>query len=131
MPDNTLQTLDNLMSLTSVRQKVISRNIANLNTEHYQREEVSFDEFFNAGLNNSMKATEEKHLGGSTTNKFSDMHVKVVKDETADYNSGVNNVNIDKEMSDLAENQILFKFAAKKINSYFHNLQDVIKGGSR
>ncbi len=131
MPDNTLQALDNLLALTSVRQKVIARNISNLNTEHYQREEVAFDEFFNAGLSSAMKATEEKHIGGINTPKFSDMHVKIVKDETMDYNSGLNNVNIDKEMSDLAENQILFKFAAKKINGYFRSLQDVIKGSGR
>jgi flagellar basal-body rod protein FlgB len=59
------------------------------------------------------------------------MHVKVVKDETMSYNSGVNNVNIDKEMADMAENQIMFKFAARNISIYFKSMQDVIKGAGR
>ena len=43
--------------------------------------------------------------------------------------SGVNNVDIDKEMSDLAENSLSFKFASRRIGDYFKLIQEVIKGG--
>ena len=126
---DTIKNLENLISLTSVRQKVIARNISNINTEYYKREEVSFDECMNEGMNTAMKSTSGLHLGGSPTGETKDINITVKKDETMTYNSGINNVNIDKEMSDMAENQIMFKFASRKINSYFKTMQEVIKGG--
>ena len=48
---------------------------------------------------------------------------------TREFLSGINNVDIDKEMADLAENSIMYKFAAKKLQTYFRTLQEVIKGG--
>lgn len=131
MSDHTIKTLENLISLSSVRQKVISRNIANVNTEHFKREEVTFDDYLNNGLNTPMRATEEKHIGGAVADDFSDLHVKVVKDEAMTFNSGVNNVNIDKEMSDMAENQIMFKFASRRLATHFKTMQDIIKGGGK
>ncbi len=65
-----------------------------------------------------------KNIDQSDTADF-----EVVKDNNPELISGVNNVNIDKEMADLAENTIMYKFAAKKLQSYFRTLQDVIKGG--
>jgi flagellar basal-body rod protein FlgB len=131
MSDHTIKTLENLISLSSVRQKVISRNIANVNTEHYKREEVTFDDFLNNGLSTPMRATEEQHIGGAVADDFSDLHVRVVKDEAMTFNSGVNNVNIDKEMSDMAENQIMFKFASRRLATHFKTMQDIIKGGGK
>ncbi len=45
--------------------------------------------------------------------------------------SGVNNVDIDKEMSELAANALLFRFSSKKIGDYYRGLQNVIKGGGK
>ena len=125
---NTIKNLENLISITSLRQKVIARNISNVNTEYYKREVLSFDDCMADGMNGSMKKTEVLHMGNSDNSGIGDMHVKVIKDKTEDYNSGINNVNIDKEMSDLAENQIMFKFASRKLNSYFKTMQEIIKG---
>jgi flagellar basal-body rod protein FlgB len=40
--------------------------------------------------------------------------------------SGINNVNIEKEMSDLAENTLRFKFATKKVAEYYKTIQNVL-----
>ncbi len=125
---STIKNLENLISVSALRQKVIARNISNVNTEYYKREVISFDECMTEGMNGGMKKTEPLHLGNSEDSSIGNMNVKVVKDKGDEYNSGINNVNIDKEMSDLAENQIMFKFAARKINSYYRTMQDIIKG---
>ena len=127
MANSTIQNLENFIDLASIRQKVINRNIANVNTEYYKREEVVFDDLFEEGINSAMKQTSGKHMGMSEQHNLSDMNLRVQQDDT-NYNSGINNVNIDKEMSDLAENTILFRFAAKKISSYYRTYQEVIKG---
>jgi flagellar basal body rod protein FlgB len=47
------------------------------------------------------------------------------------YFSGETHVNIDKEMSNLAQNQIRFRFASKMVNGYFTGMQSAINGRSR
>ena len=50
-------------------------------------------------------------------------------DEKSEIIANGNNVDVNKEMADLAKNSIMFKFASKKINGYYQTLQNVIKGG--
>ena len=50
-------------------------------------------------------------------------------DESEEMVSGSNNVNIEREMSELAENTLRFKFASKKVGEYYRSMQNVIKGG--
>jgi len=128
MAGNTIKTLENVLALASMRQKVVSKNIANINTEYYRRQEVTFDEFLSEGMKSGLKITQDRHIGGNISPELNDMNVKVADDPNTDFNSGINNVNIDQEMSELAENQILFKFASRKIASSFKTLQGVIKG---
>jgi flagellar basal-body rod protein FlgB len=129
MPEPTLKVLERLVSYSALRQKVISKNIANISTENYQREEVKFNDLLSDGINSNIKATMEKHFQMKNLTQADPSEFKVVKDSNPDLLSGVNNVDIDKEMADLAENSIMYRFAAKKLQSYFRTLQEVIKGG--
>jgi flagellar basal-body rod protein FlgB len=49
--------------------------------------------------------------------------------ETEKLASGVNNVDIDLEMSELAQNQIRFKYAARMIAGAFTTMRRSISGG--
>lgn len=122
--NSSLDVLQQLINYTSVRGKVINKNIANVNTEYYQREEVNFGEVMDEVFLVPFKNTHEKHIPLQEENEFN-----IEKDTDMTENNGVNNVMIDEEMADLAENTILFKFAARKLNKHFSNLQNVIKGG--
>jgi flagellar basal-body rod protein FlgB len=129
MPQSTINLLENLVSFTSLRQKVISKNIANVNTAGYQREEVKFNDLLQKGLNVNLDTTNPKHISKGLDGNESGSDFLIVKDQSTEMTSGFNNVEIDREMADLAENTILYKFAARKLNSYFKSLQDVIRGG--
>ena len=72
----------------------------------------------------NLKTTDPRHIG--QINLESENTIKV--DNSKDMTSGVNNVNIDEEMADLAKNTIQFKLASKKVGDYFRTLQSVIKG---
>lgn len=125
-----VKILKDLLDLSSLKQKVIGKNIANVNTENYQRETVEFDQLLSDNLNSSMKATNTKHFGMAAEQDDSlKNRLQVVTDEDENYVSGINNVDIDREMSDMAENSILFRFAAKRINGHYRTMQEVIKGG--
>jgi flagellar basal-body rod protein FlgB len=127
MPEPTIQVLQKLVSYSALRQKTISKNIANISTENYQREEVRFNDLLSEQMNSNLKATESRHFDKTNNSESSSVYT-VVKDNSPELSSGVNNVNIEKEMADLAENSLMYKFAAKRLSSYFKTLQSVIKG---
>ena len=117
MPTPSNKVLERLLDYSALKQKVISQNIANAETQGYQRRDVEFNKLLNEG----MQKLPNSHL------KESEFNIKV--DESLENNSGVNNVDVNREMADLAQNTIMFKFAAKKLTGYYQSMQSVIRGG--
>jgi len=126
MSVSTSKLLEKVLDYTSLKNKVISKNIANANTLNYKRKDVEFNSVLD-GERNAIKATNPKHIGFSQNLESAEM--RIIEDENAENKSGVNNVDVDKEMAEMAKNSIMFKFASRKMNSYYKTLQSVIKGG--
>ncbi len=126
MQPTEIKSLEKLINYCAAKNSVISKNIANIGTENYKREDVEFSKIFNENVNNMMKTTNPKHMVLPQT---SGSQFEITEDNSTDNVSGVNNVDIDKEMSELAANSIQFRFASRKIGDYFKTLQVVIKGG--
>jgi flagellar basal-body rod protein FlgB len=125
MAATNIKLLEDFIGYCSLRNKVISKNIANIGTENYKREDVVFKDLLNENMQ-FLKTTDPKHFGSVSFE--SENSIKV--DNSKDMVSGVNNVNIDEEMADLAKNSIQFKFSSQQIGDYFKTLQTIIKGGS-
>ncbi len=126
VPTNKL--LERVLDYAALKQKVISQNIANAGTVNYKRKDVEF----RATYSNAIKSLEAKHIGNIGGNqKTLQTEIKVVTDNSKNYDSGFNNVDVNKEMADMAQNTILFRFAARKLNGYFKTLQNVISGGKK
>ena len=115
----------------SRRNRAIASNISNINTPGYKAQSVRFEE----ELADAMQGS---RVGGTLTNP---RHMPLVEEDsvgrtapessegTADeLASGVNNVDIDHEMAELAKNQIRFKFAAKLLGQTFKGIQQSIRG---
>ena len=118
MPIPSNKTLERLLDYSAIKQKVIGQNIANAETQNYKRREVEFKDLLDKGMMNISK------------NSNSGSEFNVIVDEDSAVISDGNNVDVNKEMSDMAQNSIMFKFAAKKLNSYYQSLQGVIRGGN-
>jgi len=129
---SSAQLMENMLDYYSEKNRVASRNIANIGTDGYKRQDVKFKDEFNGSLTNLMKSTDPRHFKlnteGQPATERTEM-LEVTEDQSEEKISGVNNVDIDKEMADLASNGIKFKLAAKRTNSYYRSLQNVIKGG--
>ena len=127
MAVSTIKLLENLIDFCSLKNRVISKNIANVGTEGYKREDVEFKSLL-AEINTGLKATNKNHIkaGVSVGTPYD-----IQQDKDKEPFSGINNVDIDREMSELAENTLRFKFAARKIGDYYKGIQSVIKGGDR
>lgn len=125
---NTIQSLDNALSYSSLKQKTISNNIANADTPNYKAKEVvnkkSFDKFLNSSI--SAYRTNQRHYDFSMQ---SSGQTETVTQKNVQYNNNGNSVDVDKEMSSLAANQIYYNAVSDRIGSKFQSLQNVIRGG--
>ena len=126
MQSSGIKNLEKFIDYCSVKNKVISKNIANIGTENYKRQDVNFKEVLNSV--GEMKATNSKHLKLPEINQD---NFEISKDKSLENTSGINNVDIDKEMSELATNSIKFRYASRKKGDYYRGLQNVIKGGGK
>jgi flagellar basal-body rod protein FlgB len=122
------------MDAYSMRQKVIAENISNATSPGYRPEKVKFEEYFHdSGVVAIGSKTNEKHipLGKKSVDEVEGEFSPANVPNAEVYFSGETNVNIDKEMSELAQNQIRFRFASKALRAYFTGLQTAIRGAVR
>ncbi|MCL1947224.1 MAG: flagellar basal body rod protein FlgB [Chitinivibrionia bacterium] len=120
------KTLDAKMA----RQKVIANNIANVETPGYHRKEVAFEDALSAAIDKTKlngTRTNAKHLPLGRSN-VGDLQYEIFTPVDHTMPSGVNNVDIDHEMSQLAENQISFSYALRFMKSNYAKLNSAIKG---
>lgn len=127
MPES-IKLLQNLLDYCSVKNKVIAKNIANIGTENYSRQDVEFKDVLNENMGTFLKTSESQHISALQTDPTNNSKYEIVNDESEEMDSGINNVNIEREMSELAENALRFKFASKKVGDYYRSIQSVIKG---
>lgn len=126
MQSSGIKSLEKFIDYCSVKNKVLSKNIANIGTENYKRQDVEFKNILSDAT--QIKFTNPKHL---KLPEVKQNPYELSNDKSLDKTSGVNNVDIDREMSELAANSIQFRFASRKIGDYYKGLQNVIKGGGR
>ncbi|GGJ55895.1 flagellar basal-body rod protein FlgB [Anoxybacillus voinovskiensis] len=122
----TFNMLEQGLDYASLKQKVIANNIANVDTPNYKAKDVQFK----TALEQAMAPleayrTDPRHFSfkGNPSNFLVTTRSDVV------YNHNGNSVDIDKEMSDLAENQIYYNALVERLNGQFNTLKTVIKGG--
>ena len=128
MAPSNINLLENYIGHLSTKNKVIGSNIANIGTEGYIRQNVKFDAMLQNEMSSNMKTSDAKHI---RMTEQADMGIKneIFLDKSKEANGGINNVDIETEMAELAENAINFKFTSKKIAKHFIEMRDVIKGG--
>jgi flagellar basal-body rod protein FlgB len=125
---NTMTTIENGLNYSSLKQKVISQNIANESTPGYKAKDVSFKETLQTAVHQSHRAfrTDERHFDfkGSGVAQQG-----MVTRKNVSYNENGNSVDIDNEMTDLATNQIYYNALIDRMSGKFSSLQNVIRGG--
>ncbi|UOQ85569.1 flagellar basal body rod protein FlgB [Gracilibacillus salinarum] len=124
----TIQSLENSLQYASVKNQTIANNIANVDTPNYKAKSVQFNNVLNEELSKGFKTTrtDARHLDFSTESSA----VRVTTNTGSTYNHNGNNVDVDKEMTDLAKNQIYYQALVDRINGKFSSLQSVIRGGN-
>ncbi len=134
----SIPTLGRALEAYSLRHKAIAANIANAGTAGYVPKRVRFEEELASSLSaGAAPGAESSTLTGSVTNEH---HMPIGRAPDGDVRpsiedvpgeslaSGINSVDIDQEMAELAKNQIRYKFSARLIGDAFRGLQKSIKG---
>ena len=116
-----------VLDVTSLRQRIIANNVANVNTVGYRKKEVDFERYLESFVKKPKVVglkTDVRHFpipGGTGA-------PRVYEPETGPNTSGVNNVDIDMEMANLAENQLFFNTGARLISRQIEGLRKSIVG---
>jgi flagellar basal-body rod protein FlgB len=123
----TINTLENSLKYSTLKQNTIAQNIANVDTPGYKAKDV-LKGSFQTELKEAMQAnrTDFRHLEFTNSNKTK---FPVVSKPNSTYNHNGNSVDIDKEMAELAENQIYYNALIERLNGKFNTLKTVITGG--
>ena len=112
------------------RQEAIGSNVANIDTVGYQRRGVDFEQALASQVDRaagsaSMVQTNARHMArGGAANGLGSGPTRNVVSERNDSNS----VNIDEEMTLLAETQIRYQALTQSISTRLSTLRTVIRG---
>ncbi|WP_017796665.1 flagellar basal body rod protein FlgB [Oceanobacillus kimchii] len=124
----TISKLQHSLDYSTAKNNAISNNISNVDTPGYKSQNVVFkDTLENTMATIDAKRTNDRHLWFNQS--FSSPYRYVTNHSTA-YNHNGNNVDVDKEMAELAKNQIYYNGLIDRINGKFGSLQTVIRGGN-
>lgn len=111
----------------SLRNKVIADNIANVDTPNFKRTDVNFGKILQAALDKGngiqMARTHSAHLPGAPSSNGSFL----VKDNATTLRNDGNNVDIDLEMTRLAQNSLHYNALSSAYNSHINMLRQVIQ----
>lgn len=103
------------MDSTAVRQTVLSNNLANANTPGYIRKDVRFSSALADAIEDGPEA-------------IGRVEAEVFDDSEARTDAQGNSVSLQKELGAIAQNELLYNFAAEMTRQKFSILQKAITG---
>lgn len=139
LENTSLGILRRALDGLSLRQHVISNNLANLDTPGFKAGEVVFERALRRALDGnagpaqgeaqgalSPASTHARHFGGEAAGERPEI---ITLDGAA--RADGNTVDVDREMSRLAETQIAYSVAAKLVNTKLALLRSIVNDGRR
>lgn len=128
--NTTFQTLEKAISIAQQRNTVLAGNISNMDTPGYQPKDIDFKSSLANALEMDRKSglvrTNPRHIQPGMKN--ADMVESL--DEKSNWN-GYNWINVDREITKLTENNVLYRTAVEALLRKIAMLKEVIREGGR
>lgn len=125
--DKTTDALATSLKMRQIRHNVTSANIANAETPNYHAKKVEFEEALARALDidgkSSLTTSHGEHFAVGGTPEVSP---GIYENPDVAVNNDGNTVDLEREMSALAENSILYKSALQLINKKMASLKYAI-----
>jgi len=132
--DASFQRLEAALQASSLRQQVLANNVANVDTPYFKRSDVAFEELLSQAMGQggtqdlAGRRTDPRHI--PIGNEGPVPAPQVVTDSSTAINNNRNNVDIDKEMALMAENQLRYNLFVQQVNEHIRLLKIGINGRS-
>jgi flagellar basal-body rod protein FlgB len=131
---DTISLLERSLNIRSLQHRVLSSNIANMDTPNYKAVELAVAEEINgiqdSAPNIQLVQTQPGHLP-LKHGPANYVKLKVAKPPEFSLRGDGNTVDLDRTMGKLAENTLLYKTAAQLISQKFSGLKSAIRGGNK
>ncbi|MCX5833723.1 MAG: flagellar basal body rod protein FlgB [Deltaproteobacteria bacterium] len=113
----TVDLLSDMLDLRAERHKVLTSNVANIDTPNYEPKDLDFEKALQraAASRVTLRKTDERHLPAASPGQ--DFSVVTTGQK----------VSLDKEMVNLAENHLMYNTAVELLVRKFKSLNSVIK----
>jgi flagellar basal-body rod protein FlgB len=123
--DKTTNALGAAINFRQLKQEVTASNIANAETPHYKAKKVDFEEALSravdiSGMNQMATDSADQFTVGG--NSIGSVRADVYENPDITVTNDGNTVDLEKEMSQLSENTIIYKAAIQLINKKLANL---------
>ena len=132
--DETITALQKTLDAGSLRHKVLTSNIANIDTPNYKAFEVVMEDALKRNNRSAgsieLVRTDSRHLSGRNP-KSNPIKIRTADAGTNNFRADGNTVDLDRTMGKLAENTLMYRSAAQIIKKKFLGLKNVIQGGSK
>ncbi|RCX21315.1 flagellar basal-body rod protein FlgB [Fontibacillus phaseoli] len=125
------QRLESAVQAANLRQGFLVNNIANNDTPYFKRSSVAFESLLQNEMNGSTltlegRRTNERHFHIGLTSQIPTP--SVLTDQSTVINNNLNNVDIDSEMTQLAENQLRYNAYIEQINYQIKMKRTAVEG---
>lgn len=116
------------LNLSAIKHRLTSGNIANVLTPGYKARSIDFEAEYRRAVDGGVRLsgvqTHSGHIsiGGSRAEEFE------IKESDAPASNGMSNVDIDKEITQMAINQMSYTIAARMVRDRFEGLRKAITG---
>ncbi|MBY0314236.1 MAG: flagellar basal body rod protein FlgB [Bdellovibrionales bacterium] len=132
--DKTLRALATSARMRQVKQNVVSANIANAETPGYKAKKIDFEEALAHAIrtdgNHVVEATNPDHFPVSPR-ALDSMQAEIYDNPEVEVSNDGNTVDLQREMSDMVENNIAYRAATQLINKKLAALKYAANDGGR
>lgn len=128
--------LEKSLDVESTRRKVISNNISNVDVPNFKRSEVDFESELKRVIDEReqvranqfpTKMTDPRHIPFNEEQSVRSVRPRINLDYSTTYRNDGNNVDIEKEVVDLAKNQMRSAAAVQSISQNFKIMKLIMR----
>ncbi len=123
--------LKKALTVYSSRHKVVSENIANVETDGFKAKEYRFEDLLRSATGGAMRGaqTHAGHMSIGARNVADTMGE--VAEQGGGYDNGINDVNVDTEMASLATTELSYRLATRILSMKYTQLREAVSGRVR
>ena len=125
--------LERGMDAALVRRAVISDNIANVDTPHFKRGEVTFESQMHRALQSEKhrpfpaKLTRERHIPFYEPIDYRGVRARIQTEHESNFRNDKNNVDIEKEIVDASKNTMMYNAMVQRLNKNYKMLGMILR----